>query len=71
MARLLAIYWLIGCALIGGGLGLRAERCPLDRQPSTIEAMAFVAIWPSIITYMTFDTPPMRCAALAAAKAQP
>lgn len=39
-------YWLIGCVLIGLGVGLRARRCPNEEWPRSHTQVAMVAIWP-------------------------
>ena len=40
------IYWMIGCILVGAGIGLHEKRCPMDDYPSTDSVFGAVATWP-------------------------
>jgi len=57
MIRALAIYWLIGCLLDGIAAGTAMRHCG-TYQFSPAEEIVFVALWPSMSTYMVTRGPP-------------
>jgi hypothetical protein len=44
--KLLLVYWLVGCWVVGTSLALRLNACPADKLDSAAELLALVAIWP-------------------------
>lgn len=46
--KLVLIYWIIGCCVVGPGMGLAITRCPNDPIDSA-EALRNAAMWPAII----------------------
>lgn len=58
----LAIYWIVGCLIVGQAAGMDAKACPNDRpwQPTTM--VALVAIWPVALGYgLRNPHPTVRC----------
>lgn len=51
MTRAFWCYWLIGCVLVGAGLGLHESRCPNDPFPHDGRIVASVAVWPAGIVW--------------------
>lgn len=49
------IYILIGALILGIGIGERSERCGTFQNPDAIEALAFVMIWPSMLSMAFYD----------------
>ncbi len=47
--RIVLIYWLIGCALIGYSLGNGYRKCPNDARLTQVETVAAIAIWPAVL----------------------
>lgn len=43
----LAIYWLMGCWLIGSVYGEHAKACPTDELPM-MDIAASVVVWPAL-----------------------
>jgi hypothetical protein len=59
MKEMAAIYWIIGCFLVGGAMGKQYKECPNDPPilPDTVRIVAAVAIWPAIAYAGTYLTP--------------
>lgn len=57
----LAIYWLIGCILIGSAIGTHASRCPSDTTPPLANLVAGIAIWPALLIAAIGMTPAKTC----------
>lgn len=55
-------YWVIGCILLGAGMGSRSNRCP-DEKLGAAEALLFAATWPAVIgmAFTLKDTTPPKC----------
>lgn len=61
--KALVIYWLIGCVVIGGAIGVHAARCPSDATPPLSNILAGVTIWPALlISAIGVSAPPKVCA---------
>jgi hypothetical protein len=53
-------YWIIGCVLIGLGLGKHQQKCPDYKPPLTAnEIVAVIAVWPAhaIAAWFVKDQP--------------
>jgi len=48
MMAKLAVYWIIGCVLLGMAMGQRSKECP-NETTANATALTFVAVWPVIL----------------------
>lgn len=61
----LAIYWVIGCVLIGLGAGLHDKRCPNEQKAAAQELFFAIAIWPvGLVWAMSKSGPLPPCTVL-------
>lgn len=44
-----ALYWLIGCLIVGHAVGDRIRECPSVRI-DMVQIVAIVAVWPMMVT---------------------
>jgi hypothetical protein len=59
--RELLIYWIVGCLLVGAGLGQRELRCPREKSMSEVDIVAAVATWPAVFTWAWIAPTPPAC----------
>lgn len=60
--KLIAIYWIVGCLLIGSGVGSNKNRCPNDKGPSAQEIFFAVVEWPALLAMVvTWNSGPATC----------
>lgn len=59
-----AVYWLIGCLLVGSATAMHSNACPNDPAWTPSDGLEMVAIWPVAIGYgMINPHPQTRCEA--------
>ena len=61
--KVILIYWVIGCLIIGAAFGHSLKDCPLDKRPNVNDVLVSVAIWPAMLTalWVNGPVPPKEC----------
>lgn len=59
--KLFAIYWIVGCLIVGASLGLYEIRCPKDPAFEVATVIAGIATWPAGFTWAMANSKPSAC----------
>lgn len=59
--KLFAIYWIVGCLLIGASLGSYETRCPKDPLPEASTVLAGIVAWPTGFAWAMVNSTPSPC----------